>query len=270
MPVTSTMIAPKRHVKRDILTPVLLFTGLLTCVVGSVDAGELYVGGTYSQNFNTLAFVPENGVPAWVNDTTLPGWFATRTQYRIDDGTNNTGDLYSYGAVGNTERALGSIASGSTNTIRFGLELINGTGRAIDQFTLNYFGEQWRRGDQSVVQNLDFSYSLAATSLTVGTYTDFDPLDFTSSQNGSPATALDGNAAANRSLRSGTITGINWAPGTSLWLRWTDLDSTQSDNGMAVDDLTFTTPVPEPSSLALASIAALCGAFGAWRRRARS
>lgn len=112
------------------------------------------------------------------------------------------------------------------------------------------------------IQNFN---SLNATSLTVGTYTDINALDFTSPQNGSPATALDGNAAANRSFLSATVTGISWSPGASLWLRWTDLNNAESDNGLAIDDLTFTT-APEPSTLALAGIAAMCVVFSVRRR----
>ena len=75
------------------------------------------------------------------------------------------------------------------------------------------------------------------------------------------AGALDGNNAVNRVVVNPvTVTGINWAPGTDLWLRWTDPQlSGKADQGMAIDDLLFSADVsvPEPSTSALLVLAAV-------------
>jgi hypothetical protein len=53
------------------------------------------------------------------------------------------------------------------------------------------------------------------------------------------AAALDGNLAANRTNFNQNIS-VNILPGQTIWLRWTDIDNTSSDHGMAVDDLSVT------------------------------
>jgi hypothetical protein len=68
---------------------------------------------TYNQEFNTLSSI---GIPSGF----LPlGWQIVETganadgQYHASDGSSNLGDTYSFGRTGITERALGSILSGS-------------------------------------------------------------------------------------------------------------------------------------------------------------
>jgi hypothetical protein len=66
-----------------------------------------------TQNFNTL---PQSGSLAWVNDSTIPGWYSVRTgtgtTIVADTGGSNGGNLYSYGsAAAITDRALGTLGS---------------------------------------------------------------------------------------------------------------------------------------------------------------
>jgi len=62
------------------------------------------------------------------------------------------------------------------------------------------------------------------------------------------------------------VTGINWAPGTSLWLRWRDPNDPGSDHGMAIDNFSFSA-VPEPTTFALVGLG--MGAAGLVSRRLR-
>ncbi|WP_448272616.1 DUF4347 domain-containing protein [Nostoc sp. DSM 114160] len=127
--------------------------------------------GTYSQNFNTLA---ASGTSiAWTNDSTISGWYSTRTNYITGTGSNNTGGLYSFGSANNADRALGSVASGTTGTIYYGLRLQNNTGSTITNLQVGYTGEQWRNGGNTSPQQLKFSYQTGSTltSLTTGTWT---------------------------------------------------------------------------------------------------
>ena len=68
---------------------------------------------------------------------------------------------------------------------------------------------------------------------------------------------LDGNLAANRVADiTHTVSGINWAPGTQLWIRWRDQFT---HDGIAIDNVRFTaTAVPEPSAFLLLASALLC------------
>lgn len=216
-----------------------------------------YVGGTYAQNFNTLpsagTFTLTGTGPlalnaAPISATGLGGWSlakydgsGTVALFRVDAGSGTSGSVYSYGSAAAADRALGTISSGST-VPRFGAVLVNSTGRTITQFTLNYTGEQWRRGTSASPNKLTFEYSLGALDINSGDFVPAPSLDFTA-----PVTtgggALDGNAAINRAAVAGTVSGISWAPGQVLVLRWSDIDDVGSDDGLAIDDLSFSTPV---------------------------
>src|SRR5215510_11150207 len=81
---------------------------------GSITA----LGTPLVENFDSLASV-NTGI-TWTDNSTIPGWYSTRTTYNSGAGSSNAGALYSFGVAGVnpvTDRALGSIASGSTGTI---------------------------------------------------------------------------------------------------------------------------------------------------------
>ena len=204
-----------------------------------------------SENFDTLASAGTN--LAWTDNSTIPGWYSSRATYNAGTGSSTTGALYSFGVAGTnpaTDRALGGLASGGTGTIFFGVRFVNNTGNTITSLDVSYNGEQWRKGGSSttpdVAQTDDFQYQVAnagvITAINTPTtgWVDHDPLDFTSPVFGSvTATALDGNAAANRTAKSSTIT-LTVGPGQEVWLRWRDIDNANNDHGLAVDDLVVT------------------------------
>lgn len=210
----------------------------------------------YSQNFDTLTSSGN-----WVDDSTIAGWYANRTTYTAGTGSSNTGALYSFGTT--PERSLGSVASGGTNTVLWGVRFVNNTAETISSLNISYTGEQWRTGGStSVAQALDFQYQISAPSLTGGTWVDFNSLDFNSISFATPtAGALNGNDAANRTSLSATLTNLNLAPGEEIWLRWSDVDNAGSDNGLGIDDLLVTTNVAPPtgSSVTIQAIDANAG-----------
>jgi uncharacterized protein len=195
---------------------------------------------SYTQSFDGLAAT--GSAIAWVDDQTLAGWYATRTTYNANTGSANTGALYSYGASEASERALGSLASGGTQTVVYGVRLRNDSASAIDSLTVRYRGEQWRDGGStttaSLPQRLALSYRVGGTDLTSGSWTEVAALDFTSPVAGTVTPrALDGNAAANAVVVSGSLTNLALAPGQELWLRWSDANDANNDHGLAIDDL---------------------------------
>ena len=156
------------------------------------------LGTALNQNFDTLA---NSGT-----SSTLPsGWFISETgtsatvngQYAAGTGSGNAGDTYSFGAAGSTDRALGSLRSGS-NAPTIGAQFTNDTGAVISSLQIAYTGEQWRLGALGRTDRLDFQISFDATSLTTGTWTDVNALDFTAPITAGTVGALDGNAVANR------------------------------------------------------------------------
>ncbi|MEH1938900.1 MAG: Calx-beta domain-containing protein [Nostoc sp.] len=193
--------------------------------------------GTYSQSFSTLA---SSGTSiSWANDSTILGWYATRTNYNVGSGSNSTGGLYSFGTTG--DRALGSVASGTTGTIYYGLRLQNNTGSSITQLQVGYTGEQWRNGGNTSPQQLKFSYQTGSTltNLTTGTWNSATSLDFTSPIANATAAALNGNQVANKVVITPiTITlATPIANGEEIILRWEDIDDGGNDHGLAIDDV---------------------------------
>src|SRR4029077_6029693 len=107
----------------------------------------------------------------------------------------------------------------------------------LNSFTLSYTGEQWRDGGSgsAILNKLSFEYSTTAASLTDAGFVADVTLDFTAIHNNNTADAvLDGNDSANQILLSDTITGLSWAPGQTLFLRWTDLNETGNDDALAI------------------------------------
>ncbi|MCL4207830.1 MAG: hypothetical protein KJ000_35540, partial [Pirellulaceae bacterium] len=217
-----------------------------------------FTGTPYTQNFDGLLPTPVPGdrltLPAAM---ALPaGWLAAETganansSVRIaSDGIITSGDTGMFGAIGSNERALGAFASGSLVSV-FGAVLVNDTGTTLNQFTLKYTGEQWKDGRSAaaVSNTLSFGYALGAASLADGSFTNVPQLDFvapTGGENPQVGTdvPLNGNDPVNQVLVGGvdgfTVTGIAWAPGQTLWLRWSDFNDAGNDDALAIDDLVF-------------------------------
>jgi hypothetical protein len=228
----------------------LLGFGVWRAVINNIAAaqhGSLTTSGVaLTENFNTLS----STAGSTTNNLTITGWFMTETgggardneQYAVDTGGSNTGDTYSYGTAGNADRALGGLQSG-TLIPTFGACFTNNTGSTITSLNIAYTGEQWRSGNTAAARDdrLDFQYSTTATSLTTGTWTDVNALDFTNPiKTVTTAGALDGNAAANRTAISNTISSLSIANGATFWIRWNDLNASGSDDGLAVDDFSIT------------------------------
>jgi endonuclease G len=258
---TQTRFSFSRYSEQRVLLSLFISTSLLALAIfafvprssaltnnGSITA----FGAPLTENFDSLA---SSGTSfTWTDNSTIPGWYSSRTSYTVGTGSSNTGALYSFGVAGVnpiTDRALGSVGSGGTGTIYWGVKLTNNTGATITSLDVSYIGEQWRNGGAtspavSVAQTADFQYQIANAGVVTGVnapttgWIDHDPLDFTSPTFGtSTATALDGNAPANRVAKSATLS-ITIANGQEVWLRWRDIDHAGNDHALAVDDLSVT------------------------------
>jgi len=232
---------------------------------------------TYTQDFNGLASTGSTG-------TALPQGFAVvesgsnaNGSYGVSNGSGNNlaGNSYSFGAIGSSDRALGSVASGSVTQILYGGVFNNALGGTITDLAFSYAGEQWRLAN-STDDGLTFQYQVGATGITGGSWTSVGSLFFAPLRTNGLAIGqgLDGNLAANRRVLSGTIGGLSLLDGQSFGFRWVDVNSAATDHGLAVDDLSITATlaaaagVPEPASWAM-MIGGFGLAGGALRRRAR-
>lgn len=235
-------------------------------VVASASAQVVYTGGTYFQNFDTLALIG-TGNP-WVNNNPAPGmlgWYSNQATYDADNGSTALSGQYSEGITGSGERALGSVALPGA-LIVYGMDVNNATGGTLGSMTLNYTGEQWRDGSAPSADVLQFQYSTNATSLLSGTWNSVTSLDFNSVSNVG-AGPINGNLAVNEAFPSGTITGLNWLNGTDIWVRWLHVGN-QSRHAMAIDDVHLSAQAaPEPGTLAACGLGLIC--FAQMRRRRR-
>jgi predicted extracellular nuclease len=198
-----------------------------------------------TENFDTLSSTTASStVPAgWAFIETGTN---ANTTYSVGTGSSTTADTYSFGAASSSERAFGGLRSGSL-VPTIGAFFTNNTGTAITSLRIAYAGEQWRLGATGRNDRLDFQYSTDATSLTTGTWTDADNLDFVAPISTGSVGLLDGNSAANRKAIDSFITNLNIPAGSTFWIRWTDFDAAGSDDGLAVDDFSLTANPPIPA-----------------------
>lgn len=215
---------------------------------------------TYNQDFNTLAL-------SGTSSTVPTGWLFlesgtnANTTYTAGTGSGNAGDTYSFGAASNTERAFGGLQSGSL-VPTIGAAFTNNTGGTVTSLAIAYTGEQWRLGATGRTDRIDFQYSLDATSLATGTWTDVNNLDFNGPISTGTVGALDGNAAANRVAISFTITGLSIPNGATFHIRWSSFDASGADDGLSIDDFSITPTSAGGNSIAINDVLLLEGNAG--------
>ncbi|MBC5993572.1 T9SS type A sorting domain-containing protein [Pontibacter cellulosilyticus] len=200
---------------------------------------------TYTQNFDGMGTT---------TPTTFPnGWTAVRYAGTgelgavltpvITDGSANSGAIYNVGTTDATDRAFGSISSNSTS-VRFGAGFTNGTTSTIGTVQFAATMEQWRSGSSATADEISaFEYSFNATGINDAnaTWTALTSMDLVEKlKTVTDNTAVNGNDAANKTSISGTISGITLAPGSNLWIRWSDPNDGGSDGLYAIDDFTLT------------------------------
>ncbi|MBK9925000.1 MAG: ExeM/NucH family extracellular endonuclease [Anaerolineales bacterium] len=211
---------------------------------GSGSISLTTLGSAYTQDFDTLSNTGS------ANTLALDGWYlnevgsssANNGQYNTGTGSGTGGDVYSFGAAATTERAFGTLFSG-TLTPTIGAQFTNNTGSTVTSLDVSYVGEMWRAGvaNRNAADRLDFQLSTDATSLTTGTWVDYNSLDYNSSNINTASGALNGNASGNQTSVSFSITGLSIPNGASFWIRWNDTDiAPGADDGLAVDNLSLT------------------------------
>ncbi|MFM9051101.1 MAG: hypothetical protein ACKOKF_02110, partial [Bacteroidota bacterium] len=236
-----------------------------------------YAGGSYSQDFNGLPSSGSTGMTGFgwgpyylstpaVNASNLTGWqhtaiagTTTDVVFAIENGTGTGGGLKSYGPTGSNHRALGSLASGGS-TPAFGSVFVNNTGGPLTTVTISYTGQQWRNGGDGTPNQLFFSYQVGGTDISSGIFSSYAPLNFQAPVSGGASGPLDGTQSANQTQVSATFTlYTNWLPGQTLVIRWLDNNDSGLDEGMAIDDLTFsaqgpTTPLAQDSTVSFYNV----------------
>lgn len=233
--------------------------------------------GIYTQNFDGLgttsvsgAFSATIGSQTHIGGLTgvsgMNGWHGTKiagtgsspTALTANDGSGNSGLIYSYGTGTEADRALGMLASG-TNVFAFGALFQNSAGITLDTISLSFIAEFWR-SSTSTQNILTFGYGIVdgttittSNFLTTGSALTQSSLNITGPNPVTSNSALDGNLASNQATFTDiTITGLIVAPGQTFFIRWQDTNDTGNDAGLAIDNLSLSaTAVPEPTTWAL-------------------
>lgn len=234
-----------------------MMTMLFISIIANAQV-SMTTSGSYSQDFNSLA--NSGTTNAWTNNATLGNWYAANVAgnlatYRADNGTSTAGALYSYGSTGLTERALGSLGSGTPISLAYGLLLQNNSLSEITNMTITYVGEQWRNGGKTTFDSLKFFYQVsptAITDLTPASNTGWTPvtaLHFSSPIALATASALNGNLPENQVVFANiSIPGLSVPAGHYIMIRWHDINDAGSDHGLAIDSLMVNWIVPMGST----------------------
>jgi Putative metal-binding motif len=237
---------------------------LLTLCGQQAFAQTSLVSSPYTQNFNTLAATSTSSVmpTGW---SFVEAGTSADASYSVNSGTSSSGNTYSCGSASATDRALGSLGSSTLDSVTFGCKFTNNSGGVINNPTLSFTSEQWRCGGNTNIQNYAFAYSTSAgSSLISGTWISATSGNMVSIINNSSALALDGNAPANKSVITLTLSGVSIPVGGTFGIRWRDRNDVGSDHVLAIDDLSLSwsacTPIITPTLSASATT--VCNVVG--------
>ncbi len=248
--------------KKQILIPIAALAAA-AALVGTASAQVIYntAGGTYSQNFDAPAInLTTSGAYTWVDNSTIAGWYSETPANGIESqfagGVSATQKVYSFrysaADVGaGSGRAFGTRTT-SAGTFSFALGIQNNTGTTLTEADIDFVSALWRTPNNNQADSLTVGYAITTAAAWTGlTYTAITDLNSSITQG---ATGGGVNADPNDSglyyAKSASVTGLTWADGDTLYLRFVD------GNGAAawgIDNLAFTA-VPEPSTWALLAI----------------
>jgi hypothetical protein len=214
----------------------LSFIFLASLSFGQTPIPLIGVNVPYSENFDGMGATETAFLPGWTAINTING--STLTM-QLSDGNTNSGNVYNIGTTTSSseDRAFGTLA-GTGVVAAFGAVFQNNTTGTISKISIQTRMEQWRQsGNAAVNETIAFSYSTDATSLSSGTWTAVTALDLKEKLTAAASNAaVNGNLASNYTNISHIITGLNWANGTNLWIKWTDMNDAGSNGMYAIDN----------------------------------
>lgn len=221
-----------------------IYSFLLTLMIGVCSYGQITISALntpYTQNFDAMGATGTTYPTDWTGIRAAGTGTANQVLNPVvTDGTSNSGAVFNIGTTSANDRALGSLASGTTIPA-FGATFKNTSGGLISKISISGIMEQWRTGtDATITENLTFSYSLDATSLNTGVWTTVSGLNLVEKLiTTTTSAAVDGNLAANKTSISSDIS-LAWANNSNLWIKWTDANEAGSDGAYAIDDFSLT------------------------------
>lgn len=213
-------------------------------LLASLSFGQISItaiGTPYNENFDSMGATGTTFVTGWTASRAAgSGTLNATLTMAATDGAANSGNVYNTGTATAGERSFGTLGSGTTAPA-FGASFTNNTGSTVSAVAVSAVVEQWRTGSDAAANEIvAFAYSLDATSLSSGTWTNVTALNLLEKlTTTTAAVAVDGNLVANQSNISSNITGLTWANGATLWIRWTDVNEAGSDGIYSIDNFVF-------------------------------
>lgn len=208
------------------------------------SAQVLVTSGSYTQNFGTT------DVTSWTNNSTYLGWYQNQGSFVGHLNVTaaapvNTGGFYTYECSGLNDQKIGSRGSGTApaTNIRYGVVLRNQTGFSIQSLRLTYRGYQMSLAQNGNVVNrstFDYVVSAGLPGINAAATAAVPALNFTQVQNSAVAGAsqINGYPCTRSTLISGCISLASPLINNSyILLRWTDIDDSNNDHHMAIDDV---------------------------------
>jgi hypothetical protein len=256
---------------RPILLCFLFFSsGISKCLNAQSDSAINYLekNSLYQQKFDGLpnsgSFVLVGKGPHWmatppILGNNLAGWQFTQTAgsgtnsiFLVGTGSGTGQGIYSVGSTNSTDRALGTLAS-SAGISSIGIVLTNATGSVLNNISVSFTAEQWRKGGSGNKNTWLCKYKTGPANA----FNLLPLLNFSSLQTSTGSATLNGNLGANQAVISQTLTINDWNPGEQLILKWEDTDEVGSDDLMAIDQFNFSANYKEPDPVKVEEIYSL-------------
>lgn len=210
-------------------------------------------GAVYRQDFDALPFTGSFSFtgkgPFWVNEAPLSinplnGWQLLQTtgsklNFAVGTGSATGNAIYSLGNAGSTDRALGSLSTG-TGIYAFGVLITNHTGRILNTASIRFTAEQWRKGGSGNVNTWYFTYKTGLlSSINESDLLPDSSGNFRSSVTTTGGGSLNGDLAIHQQNISFQLENLLWMPDEQLLLRWDDADEPGSDDVAGIDNFEF-------------------------------
>jgi len=158
-------------------------------------------------------------------------------------GSPNTGGTYNWGTTGCSDRAVGSMTSGSFSNPRSVIAYYRNTNTVtLNSLSISYTAERYRRN--SADASIQFYYSLDGSNWTSVSAGDIGTGSFPTGT----STYYFSSPSPTISMSGITITGLSIAVNGDFYLRW-NLDTSGSNSqGIGIDDVSVTAGFASPVS----------------------
>jgi hypothetical protein len=147
------------------------------------------------------------------------------------------------------------LATSSTGSTAFGARFINETDETLTALTVQLTGELWRQSNLPKTLQCYYFIDPTGSAPFSGNQTAMLPalsLAFPVSSSAVGGVAVDGTSNGNQTNLSVVAQPIaDWPPGTALWLVWQMTDVTGKAQGLAIDNLSFSSSTQAPAQVPL-------------------